>query len=96
MANMTRRSFILIAISAMACAGAVAQEEDIFSPKLRITWDDFKKLYDANKAVVIDVRDEGSFSNGHISGARSIPLDTLEKRIAELRKLKKPIVTYCA
>ena len=94
---MTRR-FLILAAGALilGCSGAVAQEDDIYSPKLRIAWDEFKKLSDDKNVVVIDVRDEGSFQNSHITGARSIPLDDVEKRIPELKKLKKPIVTYCA
>jgi rhodanese-related sulfurtransferase len=80
----------------LSCSGATAQEDDIYSPKLRIAWDEFKKLYDQKKVVVVDVRGEGGFQTGHIPGARSIPLDDVEKRIPELKKLKKPIVTYCA
>jgi rhodanese-related sulfurtransferase len=91
---------LLVAVAAAVlvtgCSGAVAQEDDIYSPKLRIAWDEFKRLSDDKNVVVIDVRDEGSFHNSHITGARSIPLDHVEKRIPELKKLKKPIVTYCA
>ena len=95
--RMTRRLLVLAtALLVASCTGAVAQERPISSPRLRIAWDEFKRLYDEKKVVVIDVRDEGSFQIGHITGARSVPLDHLEKRIPELKKLKKPIVTYCA
>lgn len=95
--RMTRRLVVLAtALLIASCSGAAAQEETISSPKLRIAWDEFKRLYDEKNVVVIDVRDEGAFQIGHIPGARSIPLDHLEKRIPELKKLKKPIVTYCA
>ncbi len=95
--QMMRRLFVLAtALLVVACSGAVAQEDDIYAPKLRIAWDEFKKLYDEKNVVVIDVRDEGSFHNANIPGARSIPLDNVEKRMPELKKLKKPIVTYCA
>jgi rhodanese-related sulfurtransferase len=73
-----------------------SQEVDVSSPKLRIGWEEFKKLYDAKKVVVVDVRDKGAFEAGHIPDSRSVPLDEVERRAAELKKLKKPIVTYCA
>jgi 3-mercaptopyruvate sulfurtransferase SseA len=76
--------------------GAGPQNEDISSPKLRIEWAEFKQLYDEKKIEVIDVRDSASFEAGHIPGSRSIPLDDVAKRIEALKKLKKPIVTYCA
>jgi 3-mercaptopyruvate sulfurtransferase SseA len=81
--------------SAKAMAGQAA-EEDTSSPKLRIAWSDFIKLYESKRAVVIDVRAEPSFEAGHIPGARSIPLESIEKQAASLKKLGKPIVLYCA
>jgi rhodanese-related sulfurtransferase len=91
------RAIGLIAmIAVLSCGVGFGQEEDISSPKLRIAWDEFKPLYDAKKAAVVDVRDEASFQAGHIPHARSVPLDDIEKRASELKKLKTPIVTYCA
>lgn len=94
--------FALIAAScSLGCDGrslavSAGQEDDIYSPKLRIAWDEFKKLYDEKKIVVVDVRDSAAFDTGHIPQARSIPLDDTEKRIADLKRQNKPIVTYCA
>lgn len=93
---MTRMTLIVAAaIVALGCVG-FGQEEDLSSPKLRIAWEAFKPLYDAKKVIVIDVRDDASFQAGHIPGARSVPLDQIEKRVEELEKLRKPLVTYCA
>jgi rhodanese-related sulfurtransferase/DNA-binding HxlR family transcriptional regulator len=44
--------------------------------------------------VLVDVRPEGEYEAGHIDGARSIPLDELEQRLAEL-PADKEIVAYC-
>jgi rhodanese-related sulfurtransferase len=44
--------------------------------------------------VLIDVRPEEEFSAGHIDGARSVPLEELERRIAEL-PADRDIVAYC-
>lgn len=46
-------------------------------------------------AVIIDVRTKGEFQAGHIQGSRNIPLDTIQKEVAALKKLNKPIVTVC-
>ena len=70
--------------------------DQLASPKLRIDWAGFRTLYDGQQAVIIDVRDPMSFASGHIPGARSIPLDQIEQHAAELKKLRKPIVLYCA
>src|SRR5919106_2731340 len=44
--------------------------------------------------VVVDVRPEEEFAAGHIEGARSIPLEELERRLAELPS-DQEIVAYC-
>ncbi len=44
--------------------------------------------------VVIDVRPVSEFNAGHLPFARSLPLDELEKRLADLPK-DRAIVAYC-
>jgi rhodanese-related sulfurtransferase/predicted transcriptional regulator len=44
--------------------------------------------------VLVDVRPAEEFASGHIDGARSIPLDELERRIGEL-PADTEIVAYC-
>jgi len=44
--------------------------------------------------VVVDVRPAVEYAAGHIEGARSIPLDELERRLAELPP-DTEIVAYC-
>ncbi len=44
--------------------------------------------------VLIDVRPQEEFDADHIEGARSIPLDELERRIAELPS-DREVVAYC-
>ncbi len=44
--------------------------------------------------VVIDVRPAEEFAAGHIEGARSIPLEELERRLAELPS-DREVVAYC-
>lgn len=48
-----------------------------------------------DKVCVVDVRSEETFEEGHIPGAKNIPLDRI---IGELKSLpkNKTIVTYCA
>ena len=66
------------------------------SPELRIPYDEFRKLYDSDKVLVLDVRGDASYRAGHIPGAISLPLDMVEKKIHELKKETRPIVTYCS
>ena len=48
-------------------------------------------------AVVVDVREDGEWSSGHIPNARHIPLSRLDKGLDDLGKHKeRPIVVCCA
>ena len=44
--------------------------------------------------VLVDVRPSEEFAAGHIEGARSIPLDELQRRLAEL-PADREVVAYC-
>ena len=91
-----RRLLAAALVAAAAALPLAAQDADISSPALRIDWAEFKKLHDAGKVAVVDVRDAAGFAAGHIPGARLLPLDQVAGRAAELKALKKPIVLYCA
>ena len=71
-------------------------EEAIANPDLRMAFDTFKKRRAENSIVVVDVRSEGAFLAGHVSGAIWIPSNTLTERTAELRARGKPVATYCS
>lgn len=54
-------------------------------------------LINRKDAVVIDVRDDGEFSGGHITNARHIPEKQIAERVKELEKFKaKPVIISCA
>jgi rhodanese-related sulfurtransferase len=44
--------------------------------------------------VLVDVRPEAEFAAGHVEGARSIPLEELEQRLAEV-PADREVVAYC-
>ncbi|NNF33267.1 MAG: rhodanese-like domain-containing protein [Saprospiraceae bacterium] len=54
----------------------------------------FKELVD-NGATLLDVRTKQEFDSAHIQNSIHIPLDQLEGRMKEIRKLQEPIVAYC-
>ena len=86
----------LLGCLALILPVAAMQGDDLASPRLRVPWTEFKKLYDEKKAVVIDVRSAEAFEAGRIPGAMLVPLDQVEARTAELKKLNRPLVVYCA
>lgn len=45
-------------------------------------------------AIAVDVREDGEFAGGHIPGALSIPLGSIEREMERLPRAA-PIVTYC-
>lgn len=54
-------------------------------------------LMNKKDSLVLDVRESGEFAQGHILGARNIPLDELDKRVKEIERFKdKPVVVSCA
>jgi rhodanese-related sulfurtransferase len=54
------------------------------------------QLMNREDAVVVDLRPLPDYANGHILGAKSVPLADLEKRAAELDKHKaKPVIVHC-
>ncbi len=44
--------------------------------------------------MVLDVRPSEEYAAGHLAGAISMPLEQLERRLAELPR-DRPIVAYC-
>ena len=60
----------------------------------RVSLADTKQAYDSSSALIVDVRDSGSYAAGHIPGAVSIPLAEIENRLNELPK-EQWIITYC-
>lgn len=57
-----------------------------------LTQDEFIEGY--RKAQLIDVREPNEFDNGHILGARNVPLTQFKMRKQEIRK-DKPVFLYC-
>ncbi|TFB23823.1 rhodanese-like domain-containing protein [Filobacillus milosensis] len=57
-----------------------------------LTEDQFIEGY--RKAQLIDVREPNEFDNGHILGARNIPMSQLKQRLQEIRP-DKPVYLYC-
>jgi ArsR family transcriptional regulator len=85
-------------ILAAGLAAAIAVGLDAQQAVERIDIEEFRKLYDAKKVLVVDVRDVHAFAIGHIPGAINVPLGE-EERAEHLNALKaggRQVVTYCA
>lgn len=51
--------------------------------------------YKEKGAVILDVRTYEEFASGHISGSKNIPLQILNNKIEEIKKMNKPIIACC-
>jgi rhodanese-related sulfurtransferase/DNA-binding HxlR family transcriptional regulator len=56
--------------------------------------DELLRRLSSGDVVLVDVRPPEEYAAGHIEGARSIPIDELERRLAELPP-EREIVAYC-
>ncbi|HKG12712.1 MAG TPA: rhodanese-like domain-containing protein [Pyrinomonadaceae bacterium] len=90
---MKRRIFLALLLACAALPRAArAQAAAQQVPADRITVEEFKRLRDAGKVYVLDVR----YSiETKIKGAAHVPLDQLESRLSELPR-DMEIVTYCS
>lgn len=73
-----------------ALAGIVAHRDDLEALDRRT----MLRKASAGEVVVIDVRPADEFASAHLPHARSLPLDALRRRLAELPK-DTPVVAYC-
>lgn len=63
-----------------------------------IAANEFGQTFDkqTNEYVVVDVRTEQEYSEGHIPGSINIPVDEIENRIHELESVKdEPLLLVC-
>lgn len=54
------------------------------------------QMMNREDAIVIDVRDASAYANGHILGAKNVPLADLARRAGDLERYKpKPVILSC-
>ncbi|WP_417865951.1 rhodanese-like domain-containing protein [Xanthomarina gelatinilytica] len=54
------------------------------------------KDFQSRKAIIIDVRTKAEFSQGAIPGSKNIPLQMLNGKIEDIKKMNKPVIACCA
>lgn len=85
-----KRLFIAVILSLTIAAPLLA------APARDISSQEAKTLIDKNKsAFILDVRTLQERQQGYIAGSQLIPIDTIERRLAEIPK-NRPIIVYCA
>jgi hypothetical protein len=95
-ANTTATAIEVAFATMMAGGGATptALQEEI--EPIRMPLADFIKLYNdpVNRPIIVDVRSNAAYDEGHIAGAVNIPGFEAEMRLSELPK-EKLIIAYC-
>jgi rhodanese-related sulfurtransferase/DNA-binding HxlR family transcriptional regulator len=71
-----------------------AARDYLGEPVEAIGRDELRERLKRGDVVLVDVRPDEEFAAGHIDGARSIPLEELEQRLAEL-PADRDVVAYC-
>jgi len=57
----------------------------------------YKLINQDKEFVILDVRTKEEYDDGHIPGARLIPVQVLQSKLEELDEYKnKPVLVYCA
>ena len=49
-----------------------------------------------NDKTIIDVRTRAEFSGGHVANSLNFPLQEIQQRLEEIKKLPQPIILCCA
>ncbi len=62
--------------------------------QLQISCQEARDMMDKQQTTVIDIRDQDSYEQGHISGAKAINDGNIQEFIKEADK-KKPVICYC-
>ncbi|WP_262965929.1 rhodanese-like domain-containing protein [Methylobacter psychrophilus] len=84
------QSAFIILLIACAVERAEAGSNESLSPK------EASSMSAAQKAVIVDVREDSEWNEQHIPGAIHIPLGQLNERLAELKQYKdSPVITQC-
>lgn len=74
--------------------GAVASSDGL-QP---ISLEEAKMFHEAGVALFLDVRDYDAYRQGHLPGARNVPIHEAEGRISEIRGMSDAgmmVITYC-
>ncbi len=95
---MKRRTTVLIAVSAVLLIAITAtvvgvgrrRPGDLIAPR-----DAYDMIIDGT-AVLVDVRDRGSYEALHLAGAILVPLNQVGANAARLADLDRTLIVYCS
>jgi len=68
--------------------------QKLLKPEIRDRSIDLKFMTQSG-ALFLDVRRPEEFAEGHIEGAKNIPVEILEQQLDKVKKYNKAILAYC-
>lgn len=87
--------FLIIILLFIAVTGCIDQDtEDVPMTYIDVSVSQAKEMIDGGGFFLLDVRTQGEYDDGHISGSILIPVQVIESRLDELPKDGK-ILIYC-
>ncbi len=85
----------LLLASALASAACVLWPAGSGPGAPEVSVADAVSRCDRGEAVLIDVRAPAVYAEGHIPGAVNVPVDEIEARAAEIRRMGRTPILYC-
>lgn len=95
--NRIRLIILILTLIMMTFVGCSSDEQDDSASYIKISGEEAKKMMDEDDSVIIlDVRTEAEYSEGHIEGAILIPNTEIKEKASELLPEKSAtILIYC-
>lgn len=92
--------FLLVTTALFSCTIVANSEKEATMPSgsaKRITAQEAQAMMQEEGVVVLDVRTQVEFMDGHIKNAVLLPVDTLNQSTAQaaLPELSTPVIVYC-
>ena len=88
----SKLSIVLILLITTGALFAKGRQEDT----VVIDIPGLEKLIAGGELVILDIRDEASYLEGHIPGAVLVPYPAVKGAAESLRGIGVPVITYCS
>ena len=86
----------VLALAFLGLLGALVWTSFMSAGPGQLSPSDAVRLMSHEDAVVIDLRSDGEFRNGHIVNAVHVPFDQLESRLGRIaRHRQRPVIVAC-
>ena len=71
-------------------------KSSIFDTQLKTNDMNIEEIIKNNEGTILDVRTQGEFMGGNVTGSVNIPVQEIMDRLEEVKSLKQPLVLCCA